>query len=103
MRERAPERVIAVEWGRGQEPGALFPIDVVVEAGDRPGLLRDISEVLSQGEDQRHRRQHAERQGQRRRGGVDDLHRRGRLAPSGLAKVLAQVAQIAGVRSARRK
>jgi GTP pyrophosphokinase len=48
MAARAPERVIAVEWGapRGDRP-AVYPVDVVVEASDRPGLLRDISEVFA--------------------------------------------------------
>lgn len=45
---RSPQRVIPVEWGaprRAQE--ALYPVDVLVEAADRPGLLRDISEVFA--------------------------------------------------------
>lgn len=48
MASRVPERVIAVEWGaqRGDK-AALYPVDVVVEAADRQGLLRDISEVFS--------------------------------------------------------
>jgi GTP pyrophosphokinase len=25
----------------------VFPVDILVEAGDRPGLLRDLSEVFS--------------------------------------------------------
>ena len=43
-----PERVIAVAWGvspKGAE--AVYPVDVLVEAADRPGLLRDISEVFA--------------------------------------------------------
>lgn len=40
-----PARRIAAEWG---EPGgATFPVEIVVDAADRTGLLRDISEVLS--------------------------------------------------------
>lgn len=40
-----PERRIAAEWGA---PGsATFPVEIVVDAVDRTGLLRDISEVLS--------------------------------------------------------
>jgi GTP pyrophosphokinase len=48
MGTRAPERVIAVAWGapRGDK-GAAYPIDVIVEAADRQGLLRDISEVFA--------------------------------------------------------
>ena len=48
MALRAPERVISVAWGtpRGGKD-ALYPVDVTVQASDRQGLLRDISEVLS--------------------------------------------------------
>ena len=48
MAARAPERVIAVAWGapRGDKP-ALYPVDVMVEAADRQGLLRDISELFA--------------------------------------------------------
>ncbi len=46
---RAPERVIEVRWGEhGQgKDAAVYPVDVAVEALDRQGLLRDISEVFS--------------------------------------------------------
>jgi GTP pyrophosphokinase len=45
---RSGERVIAVAWGAAEAtPGALYPVDVSVEASDRPGLLRDVSEVLA--------------------------------------------------------
>ena len=49
MSARNPERVISAEWGVGNGGGAdaLYPVDIVVEAQDRQGLLRDISEVLS--------------------------------------------------------
>ncbi|MDR0587758.1 MAG: TGS domain-containing protein, partial [Burkholderiales bacterium] len=39
------ERVIDANWGDTKE--SLFPVDIVVEAFDRPGLLRDLSEVFS--------------------------------------------------------
>ena len=42
---RYPERVLETEWGaRG---ASAFPVDVVIQAHDRQGLLRDISEVFS--------------------------------------------------------
>jgi GTP pyrophosphokinase len=47
MRERSPERVISVAWGRAPREGALYPLDVLVEAQDRAGLLRDITEVFA--------------------------------------------------------
>ena len=45
MAARNPERVIGAEWG--EQSGAVYPVDLVVDAGDRQGLLRDISDVLS--------------------------------------------------------
>ncbi|MCW5595301.1 MAG: bifunctional (p)ppGpp synthetase/guanosine-3',5'-bis(diphosphate) 3'-pyrophosphohydrolase [Rhodocyclaceae bacterium] len=49
MGARNPERIIGADWGEGAavDAGALYPADIVVEAQDRQGLLRDISEVLS--------------------------------------------------------
>ena len=45
VRAEQPERLIESNWGkRGDE---VFPVDIVVEAGDRPGLLRDLSEIFS--------------------------------------------------------
>jgi len=48
MVRRTPERSIAVAWGspRGDRP-VHYPVDVIVEAADRQGLLRDISEVFA--------------------------------------------------------
>jgi GTP pyrophosphokinase len=45
MAARNPERVIAAGWGSRTD--AMYPIDLRVEANDRQGLLRDISDVLS--------------------------------------------------------
>ena len=42
---RQPERVVEVAWGR--QPDAVYPVEVFVVAQDRPGLLRDISEVFA--------------------------------------------------------
>jgi GTP pyrophosphokinase len=39
------ERLIAADWG--VSANATFPVDVVIEAGDRTGLLRDITEIFS--------------------------------------------------------
>jgi GTP pyrophosphokinase len=46
---RSPERVIEVRWGQrqGGPDAAVYPVDIAVEALDRQGLLRDISEVFS--------------------------------------------------------
>ncbi|MBA5604383.1 bifunctional (p)ppGpp synthetase/guanosine-3',5'-bis(diphosphate) 3'-pyrophosphohydrolase [Duganella sp. FT3S] len=46
MRAKAPERVIFTEWGRA-ERDTVYPVDIFILAGDRQGLLRDISEIFS--------------------------------------------------------
>ncbi|MFO1305871.1 MAG: bifunctional (p)ppGpp synthetase/guanosine-3',5'-bis(diphosphate) 3'-pyrophosphohydrolase [Burkholderiales bacterium] len=45
MKSQQPERLIEANWGEARDE--VFPVDIVVEAMDRQGLLRDISEVLS--------------------------------------------------------
>ncbi|MDD5296421.1 MAG: bifunctional (p)ppGpp synthetase/guanosine-3',5'-bis(diphosphate) 3'-pyrophosphohydrolase [Rhodocyclaceae bacterium] len=49
MAAGAPERVISADWGEaaGHGGSAYYPVAIHVEAQDRQGLLRDISEVLS--------------------------------------------------------
>ncbi|MEK8024952.1 RelA/SpoT family protein [Pseudaquabacterium rugosum] len=48
MSSQQPDRVIDVAWGeRPADRDAVYPVDVLVEAGDRTGLLRDISELFS--------------------------------------------------------
>lgn len=45
MRNKAPERVIQTAWGR-PESATVYPVDIFVLAGDRQGLLRDISDIF---------------------------------------------------------
>ena len=45
IRAKEPERLITADWGAPRDE--VFPVDIVVEAMDRQGLLRDISEILS--------------------------------------------------------
>ena len=45
LAELQPERMIEAAWG--QQNDGVFSVDIVVQAQDRQGLLRDISEVLS--------------------------------------------------------
>ncbi len=48
LASRHGERVIDVRWGEGKaSEGSVYPVDVSVEAIDRQGLLRDISEVFA--------------------------------------------------------
>ncbi|MCC6247793.1 MAG: bifunctional (p)ppGpp synthetase/guanosine-3',5'-bis(diphosphate) 3'-pyrophosphohydrolase [Rubrivivax sp.] len=99
-----PGRLIEVRWGdrtgdtRAAE--AVYPIDVLIEAADRNGLLRDISEVFAK---QKVNVTAVHTQSARDRSTAwmtftVEVPDAARLAP-----VLAQVARVAGVRHARRK
>ncbi|KWU23301.1 RelA/SpoT family protein [Burkholderia cenocepacia] len=50
MVERAPERVLQTTWSAdvlGGRGASVYPVDLMIEASDRQGLLRDISEVFA--------------------------------------------------------
>ncbi|CAN5409526.1 bifunctional (p)ppGpp synthetase/guanosine-3',5'-bis(diphosphate) 3'-pyrophosphohydrolase [soil metagenome] len=103
MSQRAPERVLPVAWGtpRVDRPN-IYLVDVVVEANDRQGLLRDISEVFAK---EKMNVTGVHTQSVRdARGGTAwmtftiEVHDAARLR-----HVLALVAGIDGVRGARRK
>lgn len=50
MAERAPERVLQTAWSAdvlGGRSASVYPVDIAIEAQDRQGLLRDISEVFA--------------------------------------------------------
>jgi GTP pyrophosphokinase len=47
---RAPERVLQTAWSNevlGGRGSSVYPVDLTIEAQDRQGLLRDISEVFA--------------------------------------------------------
>lgn len=44
LASREPERMIQVSWG--PVPVQTYPVDIVIKAYDRSGLLRDVSQVL---------------------------------------------------------
>ncbi len=99
MVNRSGDRVISVEWGSAPgADGSVYPVDVSVEAVDRQGLLRDISEVFTK-----------EKMNVI---GVQTLSVKGtawmtftvEVSESGkLAKVLKIVGELGGVRAARRR
>jgi GTP pyrophosphokinase len=49
--QQHPERIVSATWGdhvaHERLGGEVFPVDIAVEAHDRPGLLRDISDVFT--------------------------------------------------------
>ena len=46
MPDKEKERLIAVRWA-DQDTGAAYPVDLVIIAADRKGLLRDTSSLFS--------------------------------------------------------
>jgi len=100
---RSAERVIDVAWGSA-DPGrpVLYPVDVSVEASDRSGLLRDVSEVLAKEKiNVTGVRSQSVRDGA---GGTAFMTFTVEVADaSKLAAALALVCRIPGVRSARRR
>ncbi|MDM4765778.1 bifunctional (p)ppGpp synthetase/guanosine-3',5'-bis(diphosphate) 3'-pyrophosphohydrolase [Pelomonas sp. SE-A7] len=96
---RSPERVIAVTWGEGK--GGVYPTDVLVEGSDRPGLLRDVLEVFA-----KEKLNVTAVNTQSVKAGVDTAWMSFTVEVADSAKlgqVLRSVAQISGVRAARRK
>lgn len=45
LQANEPERIIQVDWG--QQARAAWPVEIEIEAFDRPGLLRDITTLLA--------------------------------------------------------
>jgi GTP pyrophosphokinase len=96
---RNGERVIEVEWGQAKaDAGAVYPVDVSVEASDRQGLLRDISEVFAKEKMNVIGVQTQSVKGTAWMTFTVEIGDSARLA-----KVLAVVADVQGVRSARRR
>jgi GTP pyrophosphokinase len=91
-----PERWVGAEWG--ETAGAAYPAEIEIEATDRTGLLRDISEVFA--------RERINVTATRSTSGGTRAHMRFTLEVSDLAqlaRVLALVREVRGVvRAARR-
>ncbi len=46
LAQKFPDRVMQTAWGKAKKDNSVFSSDIVVDAHDRQGLLRDISDVL---------------------------------------------------------
>ena len=103
MALRSPERVIGVAWGTPRSgTEALYPVDVIVEASDRQGLLRDISEVFSK--DRMNVTGVKTQSFKDASGGTARMTFTVEVADAArLAQVLGLVGRVSGVRSVRRK
>ncbi len=103
MASGSPDRVIEVEWSQPRNSsGSVYPVDVAIEAADRQGLLRDISEVFAK---EKMNVIGVQTQSVKdNRGGTAWMTFTVEVTESGrLNQVLAVVAEVAGVRSARRR
>ena len=99
MLARNGERLIEVEWGVAQAvSGSVYPVDVAVQAQDRQGLLRDISEVFTKEKMNVIGVQTQSIKGTAWMTFTVEVSDSGRLH-----KVLGLVAELPGVNSARRK
>ena len=101
MSKSAPGRVIDVAWGvpRG-DAAAVYPLEVVIEAADRPGLLRDISEVFAK---ERMNVTGVNTQSAKDRSSAWMTFTVEASDAARLAPVLSQINRIAGIRHVRRK
>ena len=100
---RAPGRVIPVAWSASDSARPqLYPVDVSVEAADRQGLLRDVSEVFAK--EKTNVIGVKSSSVRDARGGTAFMTFTVEVADAArLAATLAQVCRVAGVRSARRR
>ncbi|MFC3458303.1 MULTISPECIES: RelA/SpoT family protein [Massilia] len=97
MRAKAPERVIQTEWGAALSD-TVYPVDIFILAGDRQGLLRDISEVFSREKINVTGVNTQSAKGQARMVFTAEIG-----STSQLQKALAAIAEVSGVQEARRQ
>ncbi|HPW06252.1 MAG TPA: bifunctional (p)ppGpp synthetase/guanosine-3',5'-bis(diphosphate) 3'-pyrophosphohydrolase [Burkholderiaceae bacterium] len=96
---RNGDRVIDVQWGQAKaDASPVYPVDVAIQAADRQGLLRDISEIFAKEKMNVIGVQTQSVKGTAWMTFTVEVTDSGRLN-----KVLGTVAELDGVRSARRR
>ena len=99
MIQRSGDRCIDVAWGAAPgKDSSVYPVDVAIQAVDRQGLLRDISEVFTKEKMNVIGVQTQSIKGTAWMTFTVEVSESGRLA-----RVLGVVGELAGVRSARRR
>ena len=98
LAERAPERLLQVDWQAAA--GRRYPVEIVVRAMDRRGLLRDVTTVVAE--------EHIDierlaSQGDAGQGSADLSLRVSVAGLEDLNRLLARLAAMPGIISARRK
>ena len=95
---RAPERLLEVAWGNAA--GRRFPVDIVVRAMDRRGLLRDITTMVAE---ERIDIERLASQGNAAQGSADLTLRVGVAGLEQLTRLLSRLSAMPGIISARRR
>lgn len=93
-----PERMITVDWA--QKPEQLYSVDIMIEAFDRHGLLRDITALLDR---ERINVSAMQTLSNKSRNTVDMSLRIEISSFSDLSRVLARMSRLSNVHSVRRK
>jgi GTP pyrophosphokinase len=95
---RAPQRLLQVDWGKAA--GRRYPVEIVIRAMDRRGLLRDITTVVAE---ERIDIERLASQGDPAQGSADLSLRVAVAGLEDLSRLLARLAAMPGVISARRR
>jgi GTP pyrophosphokinase len=95
---RAPERLLQVDWGKSA--GRRYPVEIVVHAMDRRGLLRDITTVVAE---ERIDIERLASQGDPAQGSADLSLRVAVGGLEELTRLLARLSAMPGIISARRR
>ncbi len=95
---RAPERLLQVDWGKSA--GRRYPVEIVVHAMDRRGLLRDITTAVAE---ERIDIERLASQGDAAQGSADLTLRVAVGGIEELTRLLARLSAMPGIISARRR
>ncbi len=95
---RAPERLLQVDWGKAA--GRRFPVDIVLHAMDRRGLLRDVTTLVAE---EKINIERLTSRGDDAQGSADLLLRIAVTGLDELSRLLARLSALPGVISARRR
>jgi GTP pyrophosphokinase len=97
---RSPQRLIQVAWGPGKSGSRRYPVELLVHAMDRRGLLRDITTLVAEEKIDIER---LSSQGDQSQGSAD-LSLRVSVGGLGeLTRLLARLSALPGIISARRR
>jgi len=95
---RAPERLLQVDWGKAG--GRRFPVEIVLHAMDRRGLLRDVTTLVAE---EKINIERLTSRGDPAQGSADLSLRIAVTGLEELSRLLARLSALPGVISARRR